>query len=105
METNERGGKANKIKGRYDLIPGEALERVAVVLEDNLESHGEDNWRLIDRQEQLNHAIAHIYEYLHGNGAYHLTHALCRLLFACSTLEEDKDGSVRQEIYNAYVPE
>ena len=90
MEVNEKGGKANGIKGRYDLLPPEALKRAAVILGENLEGHGKDNWKKIDRWDHLNHALNHIFEYLKGEESEDkLGHALCRLLFACSKLEED----------------
>lgn len=92
METNKRGGKQGKVEGRWDLLPAEALRRAAVVMEENLKSHGKDNWRMIDRADHANHIIAHVYDWVEGKrNEDHLAHALCRALFACSTLAEDTE--------------
>lgn len=90
MVANHRGVKAGKVRGRFDLIPPEALQAMADVMERNLASHGRDTWRSLDRDDHVNHALAHLTKYLdHQEDEDHLKHALCRVAFANSRLVED----------------
>ena len=67
-------------------FPHDAILRVAAILKDGSEKYGADNWRSIDRDDHLNHAINHIFLYLNGDSTEdHLGNATCRLLFALET--------------------
>ena len=46
MEVNEHGGKreSNKGRGRFDLLPYEGLEELAIWYEDGAEKYGDRNW-------------------------------------------------------------
>lgn len=82
--TNERGGSQSHIPVRFDLIDPKALFAMAAVLHEGAEKYGEDNWRLIDIRDHLNHAMMHINAYLAGDTSDdHLSHLLCRATFAC----------------------
>ena len=81
--TNERGGQQTKLPVRMDLIPSGALLEVAQVLSEGAEKYGENNWMNIDTNDHLNHALTHIFRFLGGDDSEpHLSHAICRLLFA-----------------------
>ena len=81
--TNELGGKQSKVERAYHLVPPEALAQVARVLHNGYHKYGKDNWRLIEADEHLNHALNHIYLYLAGNVSEdHIAHATTRLLMA-----------------------
>lgn len=57
--------------------------RLAQVMARGAQSHGDNNWRRITVDDHLNHALAHIYGYLAGDGTDdHLGHALTRLHMA-----------------------
>ena len=81
--TNNKGGSQSKLTGRADLIPADVLLRIADVLASGAERHGAENWKLIDADDHLNHALTHIYSYQAGieTGEDHIIHSLCRLLF------------------------
>ena len=81
--TNELGGKQSKVERAYHLVPPEALAQVARVLYTGHIKYGKDNWRLIEADEHLNHAMNHIYLSLAGNVSEdHLAHAATRILMA-----------------------
>ncbi len=81
--TNERGGKQSALPHRFDLIDTKAMFRLAAVLHDGAEKYGENNWRLIDARDHVNHAIAHLYLWLDDNeDDEHLAHALARVHMA-----------------------
>ena len=89
--VNEKGGGQSFIPVRFDLIDAKAVFEMAKVLNEGAEKYGEDNWRLIDVKDHLNHLIMHAYAYLAGDRTDdHLSHALCRATFALGVaLEED----------------
>lgn len=80
---NSRGGKQSNIPYRFDLIDGPALAAMANVLSEGAQKYGEDNWRLIDINDHLNHLLMHTYAFLAGDTQDdHLSHILCRATFA-----------------------
>lgn len=81
--TNKQGGKQSYIPERYDLIPPDSLRIMAQCLGFGAEKYGEWNWMSISRDENLNHAIRHIYEFLRGDtNEPHLANAMARICFA-----------------------
>lgn len=93
--VNEKGGGQSYVPVRFDLIDGPALFEMAKVLHHGAEKYGENNWRLIDVPDHLNHLIMHAYAYLSGDETDdHLSHILCRAMFALGVkLEENNDTS------------
>jgi hypothetical protein len=84
--TNERGGKQSDEPYRFDLMDAETMLRVAQVLHEGAAKYGENNWRLIDAEDHINHAILHFYKWMVGDRSEdHLTHATCRAMFAKAT--------------------
>ena len=81
--TNEKGGKGSRVHGRYDLIDGKALERLAQVLEEGARKYAPGNWKLVEQHEHINHALAHLCKCEQGDTTEdHLGHAFCRLMMA-----------------------
>jgi hypothetical protein len=88
--TNPEGGKQSAALGRYDLIPGEALTRVAQVLEYGLspvpgvrDGYPAGNWKKIPGYQHINHALEHLSMFAMGRtDEDHVGHALTRLCFA-----------------------
>lgn len=95
--TNERGGSQSDISARFDLIDSKALFEMAKVLDEGAKKYGENNWRLIDIEDHLNHLIMHAYAYLDGDRSdEHLSHIMCRAMFAQGVdLQENK---IKEEI-------
>lgn len=90
IEVNDKGGKQSKLTYRMDLLPAAATLEVGKVLEEGARRYAPNNWRLIDVDSHLNHAISHIFTFLQeratgGTGSSEreeLSHAACRLLMA-----------------------
>lgn len=81
--TNESGGTQTHLPVRVDLLPPEVILQVSQVLSEGAEKYGEWNWESIGIRDHLNHALTHIFRFLTGDKSEpHLTHAICRLLFA-----------------------
>jgi putative NIF3 family GTP cyclohydrolase 1 type 2 len=81
--TNSKGGKQSDTPYRADLIPQRALLEIAKKLKEGAAKYDEENWRNIQINEHLNHALVHIMAYLAGDGQDdHLVNAGCRILFA-----------------------
>lgn len=90
MVSNNQGGKQSKLEYRFDLIDTKAIFKLAHVLYAGEIRYGKDNWRKIDVDSHLNHAMSHIYAYLAGDGQdRHLDHAFCRLMMAIGVGNED----------------
>lgn len=83
--TNAQGGKQSDIPYRCDLIPPLALLEIAKVFKQGADKYGEGNAQFITVQENLNHALSHIYTSLGNPTANHLeelSHAACRIMMA-----------------------
>jgi len=69
IETNERGGKQSKIKGKMTEIPPLALIEVSKVMALGLENYpreadGTPNWHKINCNSNLDHSLEHVANYL-----------------------------------------
>lgn len=83
MVSNTNGGRQSKLDYRFDLIDTKAIFALANVLHTGEVRYGKDNWRKIDTESHLNHALSHIYAHLAGDKQDdHLSHGLCRLMMA-----------------------
>jgi len=81
--TNEAGGKQSDPGTACHLLDGQAMLELARVLAYGAEKYDRDNWRLIDEESHINHALTHLFAYLGGDTQDdHLEHALCRLMMA-----------------------
>lgn len=95
---NERGGKQSHVPERYDLVDPDALRVMAGILGTGAAKYGTENWRLIELNDHVNHAIAHLYEVLRLDRLGwlgledDLGNALCRVMFAVAMREERKRG-------------
>lgn len=78
--------KQTDIKAAFHLIPPSAIQAVSEVLYEGEIKYGRDNWKSIDIEEHINHAIAHLYGALAASeeqqSVEELSHAACRVLFA-----------------------
>lgn len=102
--TNPLGGKQSKLYVAYHLIDPHALEALAAIHHRGAIKYAPDNWRKIDTEEHINHALHHIVQALKITGARrrgllyahdkedHLAHALCRITFAIAMETEQHDG-------------
>lgn len=89
MVTNEKGGRQAKVEMRIDLIPIQPLLSLAACLHYGAERYGVDNWKKIEEEENLNHALIHIQQHRAGDDSEpHLINALARLFFATFQAQE-----------------
>lgn len=66
----------------------QALLTIGKVLQYGAERYAPNNWRLIPREEHLNHALIHLVALLAGDTQDdHKEHAMCRLMMAIATQE------------------
>ncbi len=87
IEVNNKGGKQSYIGCAFHMLPASAMLAAAATAKQGADKYGETygnrNYLKIDKEEHLNHAINHIYNYLNGNtDEDHLAHAIVRLMFA-----------------------
>lgn len=89
IQTFETGAKRSKLEARYDLLSPIGLRRAAEAAHEGAEKYGEyQNEMGLPVTVYLNHALAHIYQYLAGDRTEdHLGHAGWNLLFACHSEE------------------
>jgi hypothetical protein len=81
--TNDKGGKQSKVIYGMDCLPPKAILDVARTLEEGRQKYGKDNWKQIEIDSHLNHALIHMFAYIAGDTSDdHLNHATCRLMFA-----------------------
>lgn len=88
--TNPEGGRQSKTLGRFDLVPGEPIVRMAQVLAHGVtevpgvrEGYPIGNWKRIPGYEHINHALEHLAMFQMGRtDEDHLGHAFTRLAFA-----------------------
>ena len=87
--TNEKGGMQSKVERAFHLMDGKAMFRLAGVLHIGAQRYARDNWRKIDCEDHINHALQHLFAYQAGDRQDdHLGHAFCRLMMACATEPE-----------------
>ena len=93
-----RGDRAGK--GRYDLLPPEALHRYAVHMENGAKVYGDRNWEKgqpISRY--LDSALRHLFKYLLGlKDEDHLAAAFWNIGAALTTEERVNNGTLPSEL-------
>jgi len=83
------GGKHAASPYAFELVPPVALFEVARTLATGAKKYGIDNWRGVPINDQLGHALQHVYGYLAGDiSDDHLAHAACRILFALELAQD-----------------
>ena len=87
--TNSAGGRHGRVVGRFDLLPPLALRAVAQTLEDGERKYGDTNLSLLSPQDNLNHALAHIFAFTSGDRSEdHAAHAATRILMWLQNVKE-----------------
>jgi hypothetical protein len=88
LVTFEGDSTRSVLKGRYDLIPREAIDAIARRLELGASRHGENNWKGGGeefRKATINHLFNHLLDYLrNGDTSEANTDAIiCNAAFLC----------------------
>ena len=93
IEQYENGGKRERIRERYDLLPARAIKLVAIAMGEGAIKYGDENWKGLPESNLVNHALRHIMEYLGGDrDEPHLSHAAANLLMLANTEEFNEDS-------------
>lgn len=91
---NEQGGMQSATAGRFDLIPPKSMFRLAAIMDHGARKYAPNNWKKIEIDSHVNHALQHLFAYLAGDRQDdHLGHALARAAMAVELEEEGADGS------------
>jgi hypothetical protein len=103
-EINDLGGEQSLIETRCDLLPALALKKVGVVMREGAKRYKPNNWRLIDTNSHLNHALEHTFNFFDDINSYdkieELSHAATRLLMALETYIPKPNVKVYDKEYN-----
>ncbi len=90
IEINEKGGAQSKLDGRYDMVPGEAIQRIAGVFAEGAQRYARNNWRRIAYEDHVDHALQHLAKLIADDRSEdHLGHAATRLLMAIAMENPD----------------
>lgn len=102
IETFPTGSKRNsrKGKGRFDLLPWEAIKQWALLMESGAESHGERNWQMgQDTYRYFDSAVRHLYNWIEGEREEnHLSAALFNIGAIIWTEKQIKEGKLPKEL-------
>lgn len=83
IQILKNGARQSALATRWDLLDPAAMQSMAKTVAEGSARYGDNNWRLIPVESHLNHLIEHVYAYLRGDQSEdHLSHALCRAMFA-----------------------
>ena len=95
------GGMQSKIAGRFDLLPPLAIKEIAKVYDEGARKYADNNWKKLDIDSILNHAILHLFDYMQDSNTTDLSHAACRLTMALQ-LHLEREAALK-EAANAVV--
>lgn len=88
--VNDKGAKQSRTLYAFDLLDPHAMFEMTKSLKEGAEKYGVDNWRGISVRDHLNHMLIHAYAYLAGDKSDdHLSHIMCRAMFAQAVDIED----------------
>lgn len=92
-EVTPQGGIQSKIHRDWTVVPWAGMAQIVPVLEDGAARRGRDNWRLISYDDHFKHLFDHticcsVVQETEAKRE-HLTHIICRALFALETLDND----------------
>lgn len=102
-------GKQSKLLRDWTLVPWDAMALVVQVLEGALNKYGKENWKTIPVFEHYQHLIEHSIAVNQCLGDEeltidHLTHVVCRALFALQMLYEEHHEA-RETVYTVRHPD
>ena len=100
---NDKGAGQSKVHRDWTLIPWNAMAVVEQVLSKGAEHYGRENWKGIPVPEHVQHLIEHaIASYQCSDDTLleieHLSHTVCRALFALELLVEEVQNAKSREM-------
>jgi hypothetical protein len=106
ITTNSRGGKQAKLQYLFTDFDARDVLRVARVSAAGHEAYGPKNYMKLSTEEHINHALAHINEFLTGDQTEDfLAKAICRLYFAMATDRVERLNTNLAEPFDEFMAE
>lgn len=89
IETTPEGGKQARVSYAFHWCHPTAMLILARVMKEGGDKYGVLNWQRVPLEDNINHAIGHLYLFLEGRDEKedHLAHAFARLLMAVGKRE------------------
>lgn len=89
-------------KGRYDLLPAYAIQRLAVHFENGAKLYADENWRKgMPLRQYLDRALRHTFKFLEGQrDEDHASAAVWNLMALIETQEQIRRGNLPKELDN-----
>lgn len=94
----DRTIKHDQDKPRWDLLPYNAIEQIAIIMTQGAEKYGDYNWQKVEKERYQAAMMRHFCEYMNGNsldkdsGMMHISHVLVNALFLVwKELENEKN--------------
>lgn len=95
MSVNAAGGKQSHLGARFDCVPATSLRLLAQCCGFGANKYGKGNWKLIESDDHICHAMNHLNEFNRGDRSEpHLVNALTRVSMALERLVESGDHPV-----------
>ena len=89
VEVTPQGGKHTRINRAFHHLDPELMLSLARVWYTGGQKYGRNNWKQISTEDHLNHALAHVYEFMADpEDTDALEHAISRLMMAWSVNNE-----------------
>lgn len=96
--TNKDGASQSDLPYHFHTGPVRALFAMARVQKQGDAKYGAGNWRGIDIDDHVNHALSHLLAWVAGDiSDDHLVHALCRVAYAVEGEIDQKEGAPDDE--------
>jgi len=89
-------------KGRFDLLPPQAIRALAIHYQKGCEKYGERNWEKgIPVARFIDSALRHAFQFLDGeDDENHLISAIWNLMGAYETVKRIQEGRLPKKLYN-----
>lgn len=88
ITVNENGGKGSQMLEDFYLLPPRPMFKLANTVKYGADKYGKDNWKKTTIEENLSHALRHIFAYRLAKEMNveteedHLAHAMTRIVMA-----------------------
>jgi len=92
----------NEGKGRFDLLPPQAIRALAIHYQKGCQKYGERNWEKgIPISRYIDSAIRHLFQFLDGlDDENHLISAAWNIISAYETILRIQQGRLPEELYD-----
>ena len=89
--TKHSHGKQSKIDCKISTVPPLGLKKIIKVLTEGGEQYGPENYKLISSEDNIDHAVLHIINFLTTKNLDELSHAGARLVMGIDSVIREND--------------